>query len=366
MGNITHAIKYFSHRRDLPIAIGLLLFSSFVALGILEFGLRIRNALNATYLGPNIEADARRGWRTRPNYHFSGKIQDCKGAYHEISIITDVDGFRIRMPETAGHPRIFFLGDSFTFARDASQESVYYHIAGELLEGSVAAYGTEGYNTLQEYLALDEYIAQVQPDIVVLQVCSNDFIGNSIALTQQSSINQCQVVQPYLGNGNDIIYQNPGERFFSKLVAPFHLQTLRAIALRLDNWNGVADVERHIETVIAEEGPNHPLFRESVEITRRIFDMLKARCGHIPLLVFNVDEQEPYHSAFAGICKELNIPYLHTIPAHITAAASSDVSLFASDCAHWSNSGQVLCGKALAEAIQHLDILPKSSRFCVQ
>jgi alkylation response protein AidB-like acyl-CoA dehydrogenase len=43
---------------------------------------------------------------------------------------------------------------------------------------AVQVYGGHGYGTLQEYLVIDKYIDEIKPDLILLQVCSNDFTNN--------------------------------------------------------------------------------------------------------------------------------------------------------------------------------------------
>ena len=110
------------------------------------------------------------------------------------------------------------IGDSFTFAKDVSQQETYYAVLQEKINAAVFAYGADGYDSLQEYLILDKWLDVIKPDVVVWQFCYNDFINNSLELTQQSAKNQCHVSQPYLAAEGQIIYDNPGERRMSTLT----------------------------------------------------------------------------------------------------------------------------------------------------
>ena len=67
-----------------------------------------------------------------------------------------------------------------------------------LLDVEVFMYAGPGYGTLQEYLALDRYLPEVRPDLVLVQLCRNDAVNNLWALERSSYLNNNLMVRPYL------------------------------------------------------------------------------------------------------------------------------------------------------------------------
>jgi hypothetical protein len=62
-------------------------------------------------------------------------------------------------------------------------KKTYYALLAEKLNNlEVFAYGAGGYSTLQKYLILDEFIDRIRPQILLLQLCSNDFFDNDYDL----------------------------------------------------------------------------------------------------------------------------------------------------------------------------------------
>jgi lysophospholipase L1-like esterase len=76
--------------------------------------------------------------------------------------------------------RIIFVGDSLTFGWFINLHETYHKQLEELLHAKshdvdVMGMGVVGYNTVQEYYLIEEKVLEFNPDIVVLQICPNDF-----------------------------------------------------------------------------------------------------------------------------------------------------------------------------------------------
>ncbi len=60
-------------------------------------------------------------------------------------------------------------------------------------------------------MVLEHVIKVIDPDVVLLQFCTDDFINNSFTLELNSTINNNRAVRPYLSSGGAIFYKNPAE-----------------------------------------------------------------------------------------------------------------------------------------------------------
>lgn len=104
---------------------------------------------------PTFEWDEDLGWRTVGNLDLRYSVGDGRGAFTQVRLETDALGFRMAGLAASRRPKILVLGDSFTFAREVSQDQTYYaHLAKEL-DAELFVYGCEGYGTLQEYMILE-------------------------------------------------------------------------------------------------------------------------------------------------------------------------------------------------------------------
>lgn len=81
-------------------------------------------------------------------------------------------------PKTPGTPRLLFLGDSITFVIDQGvpYEKGYVNLLRRRLEPDFETLngGVPGYTTHQERLWFERELADLEPDLVVLQYCLND------------------------------------------------------------------------------------------------------------------------------------------------------------------------------------------------
>lgn len=95
---------------------------------------------------------------------------------------------------------------------------MYYEVIRRNLNAEIFVYGCGAHGTLQEFLALDKYFDRIKPNLVVLQVCDNDFINNSWQLEGLAAYYNDRRIWPYLINGQ-IEYRYP--RAFGKLIVFF-------------------------------------------------------------------------------------------------------------------------------------------------
>lgn len=76
--------------------------------------------------------------------------------------------------------RVIFVGDSLTYGWFINLHETYHKQLEELLHSKnydvdVMGMGIVGYNTVQEYHLIKEKVLKFNPDIIVLQICPNDF-----------------------------------------------------------------------------------------------------------------------------------------------------------------------------------------------
>ncbi len=341
-----------SRLRSLIVAPALVIGSVALVVMLFEVAFRVKDVLYPVELSPIVEPHAERGWQARTRYHFKGTKRDAANQEYAVEIITNKNGFRAFGDLNSNACRVFCIGDSFTFAEDADQSETYFAVAADILKLNMFAYGAQGYGTLQEYLVLDEWLDRIKPDIVVWQFCRNDFINNSVELTRKSAKGQCHVDQPYLSADGVICYRNPGDGSFSLLVKGIPSRLLHSLAYRIDNRRGIPPLETTVENVVEQQGLEFQPFARAVEVTDRLFAMIRERCGDIPLIMFNADSREPYASAFTNICARQGIEQVREISQALETAESKGITVYGEDGLHWNGAGHTVCGKILAETLR--------------
>jgi len=287
----------------------------------------------------SITLDEKIGWRATGNYKYRGQKQDASGQEYRVDIQTNKDGFRIfGNPNITSKKKILFIGDSSTQALDVSNDKTYYGLLKDAMPIEVFAYGGGGYGTLQEYMILDEYIDIIKPDVVVMQICSNDFINNDYELEVRSSKNNNGMRRPYMTQKGNIVYALPKPIPWLRELINNHSRFLYFVVSRIDRLRAKRSVS--VEDIIRKEGRSFPLFIESVEITEQIFKKIKKRIpAKTPLYIFSIDDKSPYYNEFKRMLDENGIALIDSVPQALKRAEQNGIAVRASDKAHWNETG---------------------------
>lgn len=255
----------------------------------------------------------------------------------------------------APRPKLLVLGDSMTEGKNVPDGAMYYTVLGRLLNAEVFAVGGGGYGTLQESMALEQALTTMRPDLVVLQVTSNDFVNNVWALESRSYFNSNLRVRPYL-NGDAIVYRFPSK---SRLVEPMvnHSRLAYLLMAHLSRVGAHAAARGYLTSAehrIKERELRFPAFRTSVDTTERIIATMKGRA---PLVVFAADDPAPYLEAWRQICARQRVPFLDGVPVEITNEERRLGHSIRPDGAHWDIQGHRVVGEALARWLA--DLFPR-------
>ncbi len=116
------------------------------------------------------------GWAHRPNQRGRFTHPDFS-----VEVVINSQGMRGReySAQRTGKRRMLVLGDSFGWGFGVEQDQRFSEILGrahpdwEIINASVSGYGTD-----QEYLLLKDRGLKLEPDVVLLLFCGNDFEEN--------------------------------------------------------------------------------------------------------------------------------------------------------------------------------------------
>jgi len=250
--------------------------------------------------------------------------------------------------------RILIVGDSFTEGLGLESNKLYPRVVAEDTQSNVKAYGGRGYGTLQELIVIERYAATFKPDIVILQLCSNDIINNSKKLEQESYFQNALMMRPYrIGDQRKLEFPHSfGKvRFFltsGSRVAHFAFSKVDALNAQLAQKGYLPTVE----STIAEHGINYPEYHESVQTTALLLQEIKEEVGDKPLIVFLADDIEPARSIYRGMTSELDIVFLEEIAEKMSLLRNNGADIFHQDQVHWNENGHEIVGRLLSEYIK--------------
>ncbi len=250
-----------------------------------------------------------------------------------------------------GGPEVLVLGDSFTDGMGVPPENMWYAGLWEAVPGStVTAYAGPGYGTLQELLALKGYVSRgFSPQLIVVQLCTNDILNNYFELDRASLLQRAPAPRPYLENG-EIMVKFP--RNYGWFLEP--LISYSRLAYRFETRWEEKTAERArkgelptIEHEISRKGESLPAFREAASVTEVLIERMKEEAGGSPLILFLVNDVEPYTGTLARIASSRGVPFVNAV-----RFASIDRSGRLPDGAHYNEKGNKALGQALVAAIR--------------
>jgi hypothetical protein len=306
----------------------------------------------AAYRHSLITLDDHLGWRATENVRVKTTMKNADGSEYPVVLSQDEHGFRLA-GAAAGRrlARVLVVGDSFTHAREVSDDRTYYFLLSRALPAAVFAYGVAGYGTLQEYLALRRLFPIVRPDLIIWQYCPNDFINNSLALETQSTINNNGMRRPYLVEGTiDHIFPKPSTRLLREFAIRhsrvLYLATTR-VDLLLARYSSTASVERDIE----RRGLEMTEFTDAVRVTDEIMGRVRELIGDVPMIAFSSQSGHSSQRAFADISARHRIDFLAGVPDALKTAEEQGHVITTADRAHWSEAGHQIVADALVAAL---------------
>lgn len=157
----------------------------------------------ATLARPKIsEFDNQLGWRLKKGLNRTFSEKRASGDSYEVNFITNELGLRAHIKEPSDLT-LLVLGDSFTASPYASNDQMWYSIFTKLLERkikkeiSIIAGGQGGWGTYQNLLLAKNLLKKVDPDIFILQFCSNDYANNLYEWESTSSVYHQYLNRPY-------------------------------------------------------------------------------------------------------------------------------------------------------------------------
>lgn len=331
----------------------LFLFSCLFTLGIIEIGMRLFAKRGLIYLS----TDATLGWVTQRNSRYElSKVDGC-GQPYALVYTTNPNGFR-RFGDTATtRPKVLFIGDSFTQAIDASDDSTYFSRLGQQLPIEVFANGTGGHSTLQEAMQLEQVIGKIKPDVVVLQFSENDFINNSFELEKTSRYHNNQRRRPYLNAQGAIYYANPAQQS-AFLFFVNHSKLLSYLLPKLTVLLSGKQTTQKAAHQAQQETFNPSDYRNAEKITDLCIQKIKLICkkNNATLVSFPVDaplrratsSKTPYEI----LMQQNGIEILGNVPKAIEKLERAGICCRAKDEAHWNHFGHQVCAQTLINRLQ--------------
>jgi lysophospholipase L1-like esterase len=240
--------------------------------------------------------------------------------------------------------RIIFIGDSLTYGWSVNLHETYHKQLEELLKSKnydveVMGMGVVGYNTVQEYYLIKEKVLKFNPDIIVLQICPNDF-RKTLGIKKIDKgkyyklVTHRDVVIPYVLGKNNISH------FFMRHSHLFKFINVR-LELLLKKINKDYSVAEYF--LMGEEKSFHYLKKiynlldgEGIQFCAVIFPFRKTR---------KIYRFASLHKRIGDLLTYMNVPYID-LYQKFNITGPEDIW---ADKSHPNNKGNQIAAQALLD-----------------
>ena len=332
-----------SRRRAWSFRLAAVTLSVALAVPLLELALRAEYALRQRYKPSLAFVGGELGWLPTPDL----ETTYTKRGYGEITYRTDANGFRRFDDPDSGKTRVWAVGDSTTQAYQVSAGQAYYDVLAELdPELEVFGYGVGGYGTVQQAMVLDRFWDEIQPHVVVWQMCSNDFINNDWRLEAKSNEHNNHMARPYLGEDGDIELRHPDMGL--GWLARHSLLVRRVVVLRSSLR------KRSRGSVEAELSLDHPGLRRSIATTRRAIADRIAEAPGTRFLAFFVPSPEGHGweaAAWDEVCTLAGLDCLPEVAQAVESARQAGEIVDGGADPHWNARGHEIAARVIHERL---------------
>lgn len=289
------------------------------------------------------------GWIPVPNQQIVRKFRD----YGNIEYRTVDRGFRVFGNVNTDKAKLFTIGDSYTHAAQVSNGDAYYDWIGkEDPHLELFVFGCNGYGTYQESLVIDKYYEEIQPDIILWQLCGNDIIDNSYELECDSLYYNQYMLRPYYSpNGAYTAYPRKGLWKCSP-----YLKIVQAI-----------NVVSHVSNFLLNERPfskkyyymnHHPAYQDAVENTLSLYIQAIANRDRTTFVFFSVDDSPWVPEIMAELTERENVYYIDNILQRLKQAEKEGHAIQGpSQEGHWNKDGHQIVGRVIYDCMISNNIL---------
>ncbi len=321
-----------------------LLFVFFVG----EIGTRV--LLDEKKMDDKFNYDSKLGWIPKSDYTVSGHFQDSKGNRYLTTYSTSKYGFRTWGDVKTTQPKVLFIGDSYTQAIEVGNDSCFYNRLKDSMNIEVFAFGASGYGQYQESMIIDKVIDEIQPDLIVLQTCDNDFLDNNVALEKTSNY-KVNRRRPYL-DVNGVEYYSQAQ---SKMILFLENSHFIRLLIRKLQYGIMNKVTIPAEKRIAEDAENFNEYQASLIATDHAVKAIVKAAKGVKIVSFTASSFNPQMKDMNKILENNNIPYTNQTSLSIDSVKQNQI-VTSSDQYHWVDAGHRIIATELTPLIKaHLN-----------
>lgn len=249
--------------------------------------------------------------------------------------------------------KVFVLGDSYVECIEVDDGKTFYSVFKDSIPISLYAYGCAGYGTVQECLMAEKFLDTIQPNWVVLEMCSNDYVDNYWGLEMYSEYKSSQT-RPYFSLTGRTEYHYPRPWFEHikdySLFLNFVLERCHQASVNL-KWVSAKPTEEVIAT-------DRRVSAQMTEIAlARLKKSVESRGAKLIVYILgNLSGPQNEMDAVVEICKRLNIQTISGAVEEIEKCEANGEVMRAFDGYHFNHNGQKVMSDVLINYFRQNEI----------
>lgn len=307
-------------------------------------------------------AEARRvidpelGWKPTPNLVREGTALDALRRPSKFRMTQNADGFRLASDPNSKKPHVFVLGDSYTQSDDIDDTKFYPALlANRIPEADFWAFGCSGYGTFQQWMLLEKHVRTIRPNVLLLQMSSNDVVNNLLELEDAMPFLATPGPRPYLMDDGSTKFhystRDKGLRRYSRTWASLQ-DRFDAIVNKSERW--VPGQVRQYGTARNPENFDELLDR-ATEKTVALLRKIQSTIGpDAKLIAFYDEDVPPLSDALKRACKLAGVKLIDTVgPAMMAEEGRQGKFVYRTiDKWHWNDAGHAVVADLLEEPLR--------------
>lgn len=320
-----------------------------------EAGLRLKQARIKSSEARRV-IDSEFGWLPTPNLVREGDSADAIMQKSHFRMTQDEHGFRRWGDVNTSKTRVFVLGDSYTQSDDIDDSKTFYALLQERMpESEFWAFGCSGFGSYQQLMILQKYAAEIRPNVLLLQMSSNDIINNLLELEDVMPFLATPGPRPYLMDDDSVRYhittRHKGLAQYSLAIGSL-CDRIDSLTHQSEHWipGKVRDYGVHRKPRNFQELLDH-----SVVKTAQILERMQKAVGpETQILAFYDEDTPPLTLALRKACEKAGIPLIDTIgPAMRAEEGRAGQYVYRTrDLWHWNDDGHALVADLLQKPLQ--------------
>lgn len=337
-------------------AIAAILPLGLITVGV-ELSLRLKQK-SAKTTEARRRLDSELGWVPTPDLVRTGQSRDAIGRTTQYRMTQESHGFRLWGDTATTRKRVLVLGDSYTQADDIDDTRAYWaELARKFPEAEFWAFGCSGYGTFQQALVLEKYVSQIKPDLLILQMSSNDIVNNLLELEDAMPFLSTPGPRPYLQDDGSVKHYfattSRGLKNWSLAYASL-ADRVEDILYKHEQW-----VPGQVRDYGTHRAPRHfdDLLAKSTKKTAGLLGRIQRDIGaNARIIAFYDEDVPPLSDAIKQACTTAGVRLVSSIgPAMMQEEGRSGHYVYRTrDLWHWNDDGHKLVADQLEPEVRSM------------